>query len=972
MPDEKPSAIEFLTGSTANPQANPLTPETSAAMRNAPSISISNSDGMKIPMQVLTPAQTQESQFNQANQQGGVQMESENGVDALTRVRLSFQRGMQEQIGVLQKKYGNDAVRLSTEGEPIVRVMDPETGKPKDILVNEKGLSAGDFLSIASSIPEIAGSIIALRAGKAVPALEKLFGMKGALRDIGTTAIGAETAGAGKDVVARMVEGIPIRPGEIVTERAKGAVVDAALGSVFAGGAGAIKYLQSPFAGSRGKLQFDALKAKQYFKDEYGIDVPLSIGESTGSSLFQRAESMAEAMPGGQGPLSAARATQEQSLRDLQDIIVGPKGVEAVEDVGQRVIDDLKGKLQGVKNSATGTRAAVASEAGQAIEQNISNLTTPQKQLYKTEIGNQIREKVTAFRDSAKAESNNLYEAVKAAPGGVGDTFPVTGLSSDAQSLIKRLPAKQTITQTPSPILGVSGQPAAIKTTTGKEVMREFVPENILARLKQLSELKGNVSLSDLQQMRREVYDDIEKGSGVPGLGTHYLSEVGTMLTKSIEDGVAAMPGGELKNALKAANEFYKKKVVPFSDNDITNLFVKSNEGGYQGNFATASKFMKNPDAFIRLRDALGANSPEFKNLKRGIADDLIENAKIPGTDQVDGNAFLKGLETFRKTSREVSDEVLGKDTTGLAMQARAMALGQGARIDEELAQEIIATGKINPARIRIAVAAQRNADELFRNDIFSAIGKGEHPAITADEFIGKLLDNTNPKGIREVLGALSNKPELLEEIRAKTIQKVFSDNARASTVDQVSRSLEGEKTRLVSATKIGEYLNKEGGSMRDKLNLILGSKGYDELDKYVKLQLVPESKDLAFKGAGGLGASAAVSQVMRFGPLKYLDTAAKFFIESKFLSNPVARKWLSSVPSNDIYTLAQYLIVSTPFLEAATKEFGNDGAKALMVNIKKSMDTWGEEQANKPKETQQSAPKKSVAEFLSIPNTNK
>lgn len=942
---EQPSAIEFLSGVTT-PTTTPLT---DSAVQNAPRI-------VQPPVgRVATPAETQEGQYMQANTIQGVPFDPASGLDTMTLLRLSFIRDMDDQIKMLQRKYPGDTIRMSTDGVPIVRVMDKDTGKPKDVLINERGMGLDDFISIVGAVPEIAGSILAMRKANAAPALKALTGFKGAVRDIASMTAGSAAGGAAKDVVSAALEpAIDIEPGKIAKRTAQGAALDAALGAILGGASKIAKFITNPLAGGRGKLQFDALEAQKYFKDTYGIDIPLSVGESTGSSLFQRMESFVEKMPGGKGPLAATRAEQENLLRDLQDIIVGPKGAMTSEEVGQRVIGDLRGKTQGVKDTAEESRLAIAKEAQQKIESGIGAVTTPEKQLYKTEVGEQIRGKITELRDAAKAEDARLFGIAKELEGGSGKAFPAKTLSEDAKKALEKLPSKTTITEEASPIIGVSGQPISIKTVEGKEVLREFVPPNILSRLNQLAGMGGEkLSLSELQQMRREVYDDIEKGSAVPGIGTHYLSDIGKMLTKAIDEGVSSLPNGELKTALQAANQHHRTRVIPFSDNPINALFARSNEPGFQGNFAVAQKFMKDPDAFLRLRDTLGSNSPEFRNLKRAIADDIIENAKIPGTDTLDGKAFLKGLESFRRGNREVAEEVLGKDVSNLVTLGHAMELSQGAKIDEKLAQEIIRSGRIDPTKIRTAVAAQREADVFFRNNIFEAIGKGESPKITADEFVNKLLEGTNSKGIREVLGALSDRPELLEEIRAKTMQKVFRDNARASTLEQVDRALAGENTRLVSAGKIGNYLDQSGGTMRDKIKTILGDEAYSEFDKYVKLQLVPEAKDATFKGAGGLGAAQVVSSLLRLGPLKYVTDATKFFVESMFLSNPLLRKWASHVPPAEWDTFSQALITSTPFLEAVTKEFGADGAKAFMHDMKSSIDHWATDESKKPSKPQ-------------------
>lgn len=501
----------------------------------------------------LSPKAAEE-QFRQENVAPGVPLDITSGVNPWQQLMLDVRRNQDAQIAYLEKQYGPNTVRFSKNGELIVRIPDSENpGKSKDLLVRPHEMKATDFIDLLATVPEVAASIYAMRKGEMIPWLGKKGGALGLARQAITGAAGGEAAGAIKDIAV----GEPV--GQALTERAERVPGMAAIGVV----GGAIpkiwQYAKNPLAGGRTALQLDALEAQKYFRDKFGIDVPLSVGQSTGSPLFGRSEVFIEKMPGGSGPVRQLGKETESGLRRLQSVMLG-QSLPTEEEVGTRAIAEIQPAVKAITGATETARAELGETAQNAIEQRIGQLTSPAKEIYHEQTGNAVRKAVIAKRDAAKAEADRLYGIVKSLPGGEGKVFPGQGLQEDFQKILKDLPAPQQRVETPTGLLDLYGRPSTA-TTTQVKTLREFVPPNVLQRLESVIGLKGaKFSLSDLQQMRREVYDDIAKGEGVPGLGTHYLADIGKSLTKAIDEGVSALPSGDLKNALQAANAHYKNQ----------------------------------------------------------------------------------------------------------------------------------------------------------------------------------------------------------------------------------------------------------------------------------------------------------------------------------------------------------------------------------------------------------------------------
>lgn len=893
---------------------------------------------------------------------GGVPLDTTKGVGSWERMMLAFRRQKEDQIKYLQGKYGPDNVQLDARGEPIVKVLDEDSGKAKFIPVNEENISLKDFLSIAGSVPEIAGGILALRAGKSAPGIGKSTGIVGAIRDILATTIGAETVGAAKDVGVKLIDdpqNITLRDvGEIGKERAAMGVADVGVGgalSLFGKVAGKVI---TPFGDSPGPIQFDAARAREYFRSKYGIDIPTTAGELTGNKFLQRSEAMLKKLPGASGDFAQIQKSQEEAFKKIQNIALGLRAeatsaeraaIPSEARVGQEAVSSLETKIDPIVEASSQSRKSAIQTVSDKLQSEVSRLVPGVANLFKSKVGQAIRQNVTAQRDAFESQANKLYETAKSLPGGRDRILAPPNIVSDARSLLGKLPAKNVVTQIPTGVVGPTGAPI-MRTVTNREILREFVPDKVLGKLQSLSDLKGQkFSLEDLIQMRNDVTNDIKQGEAIPGVQTHFLGKIRDLLTKSIDESTSALPTGDLKTAWQNANKYYADNVGKFHRQGIAGILKDPDVPGFVGDSEIVGRLTsgseKANDLFRDMREMLGPASPEYGMLKRSIADEVLNKSAVVGENLIDGKSFLKQLDNLFKSNPEIATEVFGRDVAFLTKLSKLEGvLSSGELLDVKDIQPLLAgTGKQGVGVIKAindAMAKQTELTKVYKNKILKAIAdrKLDTVGIEPEEFVSRFWNNASEREIQQVIGQLHDRPDVLNGIRQKVVQKIFYDAARNPAATDPVR-LGTDAMRLPSSESL---LKAFGGEVdQRKLQTILGNDTYRTLIDFAKVMRPGEIGEQAFSTAGGLSAGAQIGQMFRGGDLAYLANALKYKIGAMIITSPLLKGWASNtaLSAADQHALVNAMVASTPFVRGLITDLGEEGASAAMEQIKGSID---------------------------------
>lgn len=891
--------------------------------------------------------------YIQQNQQEGIPLDIETGLPASQKFLLSFRRKKEDQLNFLKQQYGEDNVRTDANGDWIVRVVG-QNGKPIDLKANEAEMHLKDLASMAGAAPEVIGGIAAIKGGRILPGVGKLGGILGLQRDVLASAVGGETAGGLKDVGVASKIDLP----EIAKTRAEMGAADVALGEATLGLGRAANFLRAPFQGSRGPVQQRLVGAQDYFEQEprYQKYVPLTAGESTGAPILGRTETFLEKLPGGGTPFKELKSEQEQALRDIQRVMMS-KAPMADEPLGRQMIDQLMQKVNPAEESVSQAAKTVARVGTQNIENIFGSLTAPERQAFQEETGKAVRGAIIAKRDAAKSEADRLYGLVRQAPGGEGKVFEGGDIQERFKNILEALPSPETTTQVPTGILGPTGAPL-LRTQTGKEVLKEFVPPNVLARLQKVVDLKNpQFSLSDLQQMRREVYDDIAKGEGVPGLGTHYLNDIGKAITASIDEGISQLPNGDLKTALAAANKHYKEQVVPFNRLGLTELFRAADEPGHISDSEVVSRVFSGGPAIERynlMKETLGAGSPEFAKLKRAMLDKIIDDSRIDGERLIDPKKLVQNLTELRKGGPSVAQDMMGGKLNEAFREAKFLEYKPGDKIDAQQLQNLLKSKSPTAKAFQTLIEAERKRDELYKNEVFSMLKGGTlaKSDLNPIEFVNRFLDTAKPSDIKQVMMALKSNPGLVQDVRAKTIEKVFRNAARTAQPEDLGSLLSKDPTRIVSGTSVFKQI--ENPVFREKLKTVVGPQIFKDLEQYIYLQAgIQQKAEAGFAAAGGLAAGMQIANLTRKGPLKYLYESTKDWIVSTLLTSDPVRAWLSRTPANKLPGNISLFLTSPQFLRQIATEFPGRKGSLVANDIKNSIQRWNQEQQPKGQPSQ-------------------
>jgi hypothetical protein len=950
---DKNEAQDFLQGNgsdvSTNNAATPLLPANTSLSDLVSSASIG-------PLREAEASRKRD--YIKSNQADGVPLDIETGISARDKLMLSFRRKKEDQTDYLKNRYGEDNVRTDSNGDFIVRTLGQD-GKPVDLKVNESEMHSKDLLSLAGAVPEVVGGILAIKQGRGLPGIGKLGGVSGLQRDVLASALGGEAAGAVKDIgVGALDEKQVPDLSEIAKTRAEMGVGDVALGEATLGAGRLFNALRSPFDSSRGPVQRKMIEAQDYFKQnpKYNTDVPLTAGESTGAPILTRTEAYMEKLPGGGTPFKELKGKQEDALRSLQQQMMG-KIPMADEPLGRNMIDALMQKVAPAEESVSQAAQQVGKVGTRNIENIIGQVTTPERQSFQEETGKVVRDAVTAKRDAVKSEADRLYEAVRNAPGGEGKVFDAEPLQERFKDILKRLPSPEASTQVPTGILGPSGTPIT-RTATGQEVLKEFVPPNVLSRLQRVADLKdAKFSLSDLQQMRREVYDDISKGEGVPGLGTHYLADIGKAITGAIDEGVSQLPSSDLKTALQSANQFYKEKVIPFNRVGLTELFRNPDEAGHISDSEVISRIFSGGKATERynlMKEVLGEGSPELAKMKRSMLDTIIDSSRVDGENTIDPKKLVQNLTRLRVDAPSVAQDMLGGKINELFREAKFLEYKPGDKIDAQQLQNLLKSRSPTAKALQVLVDAERQRDSLYQNEIYKMLKSGElsKSGLNPVQFVNRFLDAAKPSDIKQVMYALRGNPELVQDIRAKTIEKIFRNAARAAQPEDVGKLLSDDPTRIVSGTSVFKQI--ENPLFRQKLKTIIGPEIFNDLEHYIHLQAGIQYKEQSFASAGGLAAGMQIANLTRHGPFRYLYEATKDWVVASLLTRPPLRQWLSSVPSTSEPGVISSLLTSPQFLRAVAQDFPGAKGSFIVNDIKNSVNRWNQQQGPQKQQQQQ------------------
>lgn len=889
--------------------------------------------------------------YKSRNQQDDVPLDIDTGVPGLMRARLAFLGQMDKEVKVLQKQYGEQNVRMSDDGNLIVRTVDSKTGSPKDVLVDPKGTDPNDLWNAAAVVPEVVGYYLGTRY---TPWGQKgkLPGMANKLKAIIAGSLGQEGAGAAKDIITSADEGQNLDLGDVAKRRLTNLPMDVGVGSAMGVAGKMTGKIISPFSNVTPEIM-EARAAAEYWANR-GLPYTATAAEKTGSPFLGRLEAYTSKIPGSSSVFDKIAAMQKQQVQKIQDYMMDFRpDAPSLESTGDEAMGALRAKATPAVEAANALEADAAQTGTREVAQALGKSSVSTPSVIPSQVGKDIRASAMAKREAFKGESNTLYGKVYAHPLAQQYNLDATGLANDAKDLLKKLPAPETITEKPTGILDKYGN-AILRDEAGQKVMRNFVPQNVLSKLNDLTTLKGGkLRLGDLLKMRTDVSNEIAQGEAIPGMNTHYLGEIRGMLTKSIDENLSKLPDPELKNLWQAANKHYADNVGKFQKSGISELFRDPEQGNYLGDNSIVARAMqgdKGADVFNSYKEFFGATSPEFNNLKSAISERMFGDSFNHATGTINGGRLLQNLGEIFSKNPDVANEVFGKNAKQLsllgksltatdAMSKAAVGGGNSAKILEQNftpleIQNLIKTKNLTYSKLLELADAKERMGQMYRNKIVGQATQGQLTAdhINPSNFVEFMSTKADPSDIHHAVALISDRPEVLQDIKSRTVQQIL-DRATVRGGESVSARL-AERPGEVTSSSLIKALGDS--TQKDRYRAILGNETYTDLEQLAKLLGPKEAQQTTFSAAGGLAAGMQTHNMMH-----HLEKYVKGFIVNALEANAYTMPGLKAYLSNTTVTPANEgkimygFITSSPMITAMERQFGPKMTQKIYSDIK-------------------------------------
>lgn len=874
----------------------------------------------------------------------GVPFDLETGAGVMSRLAQGMAFNRQEQEMLFRRMPNVQDVRFNTMGEPVLTIRDGQTGETRDVLANPAGLDPSDFAFVAANLPEmIAGTMAArgLNVSRSVmqklPEIARAFlGSQKVVPSAARMALAGQGVGALQDIGSRAASStLEADAATALGRRAANAGLDFLFG-LGAGAAGAVAgRAVTPF-NRNAPLQMDADAAVKLWRDKGGVNIDLTPGELTGSPFLLRSEAFMAQKPGSSTAFDTLMSERERALGKVQSILLGkdPELVAPVDVVGREALGTVQAQLAPLDFAVNRETQALLKTATTEIKTSLAAATKVPTPLEKPAVGAALFERAFAKLDEFRGARDTLYSKVTSHPAiaGQGRNIDATTLAGDARAILDKVAAVEKATLEPTGIVDEAGRPIMRDVLT-RQPLTAFTDSGVRQRLEQLAGAEGGrMAYSDLIRLRRDIDDDLFRGSMLKGIPEKDLQELRDAVTRRIETGLKGLdPSGKLATDWQAANDFTARQMREFKDLEIVDIFKGREQAGALTLNRIVSRASNDPDVWDAYKTFYGASSDQMNMLRRVKADEVL--GRIDGSEAVDAKGFLRRMEALYDKQPAIAQDVFGNAYSKL--KGMALAAEQAGRKEVNVDELVnhIDRGTLTASKLEDLIAAQQKRDDTYRNDLLKRIGKGigGPDVIKPSEFVDKVVFKGEPADIERVVTFLADQPEVLEQVRQRALITIFED----------AREKVGGR-EMITATGLDRYLKDD--LMARRLERTFGGDTM-ELLKATRDALAPGAvKQEVFGTAGRLSAGGQIATIERHlgNPATMWSEVShivkSFVLASLYKTGPV-RRYVSNTAIENRDAWLNGFVVAEPVVEAAIDLWGKEASREAMIQAKQAMD---------------------------------
>jgi len=836
-------------------------------------------------------------------------------VSPMLRYGVAKREGINEQLKYAQSVLGAENVRVDKSGHDlIVTLPDKSPGaKPdatKDVKLNEKEMTVGDFAALASHWPEAAGAMLgmALPEVAAPVAMARAGGLVKALTTIFAGATGQKTFEAAKEIGIRKEEGQPPEIGSTLVQKAEQIPGQMALDAVTLGGFKlfnmAQKAIRAPLALWNTPVQLEGKLSNARLADKLGVEpIDYTMGEASGQPLAIMGEAVSQAKPQARAIWEKFLANREAQKQSMGRAMTALSGTD--EQVGNDMIAVVR-QARAEQDAALATlrETLTAGEAAKLDRALGKSVPMPPGQFLPSERGAVARTGVQDIFNQVKADVGKAYSI----PGMKVADIPTDDLAVNLAKVSKEAEG----------VPGLAG-------TLSLEVPKV-------------------ASYEQLKNARAMFRQQIEDSPADRTVKDYYAGKVDAAITAKMEDAAKNVRDPAFKAQIDAANKLYRTKQLPFYQSGIADILRKPGVPGSPDNMEILNRFTGNTDLYRRLVDVTGKNSEPVKIVKQSLVDGMLTKSGTQSINSqfVNGGALAENLQALKTNpgTRELFQDVFGKNGDAIIQQARVLGGVQGT-IPRAEAEALMAGSK----SVDRVLKAENAIKEEYTTTLMRKIKGGEETNIAIDpqQLVNRFLGTATESESKAVKDYISkHDPSLLPMVQDKIVEQILGQAKKwnRSAIEAVIKD----------------------PKMNAKYRQFLGDKFTNVEDFAKALGPIEKAADIA-QGTGMLIKGESIGELveifdLKVGPGMISKIVAKGAsavpawmgwktLTRAILSGPL-RSWAANTTASDIPHLVKAAVLSEPVLEELLMNAGGN-ARDYVISARRYLNSTGASTTNQP-----------------------